>query len=74
MSEKPSAAERLTNPHPVLTRTDLRELGYERRAVDAIFRAVDVVVLPGYSRPVVRVGDYLALVERSRYDGRTRVR
>jgi hypothetical protein len=30
---------RLENPEAVLTRTDLRDLGYERRAVDAIFRA-----------------------------------
>jgi len=31
-------AERLANPGAVLSRTDLRELGYERRAIDAIFR------------------------------------
>jgi hypothetical protein len=30
--------ERLANPDAVLSRTDLRDLGYERRAVDAIFR------------------------------------
>ncbi|HSL63787.1 MAG TPA: hypothetical protein VK874_03940 [Gaiellaceae bacterium] len=58
----------------MLSRGDLRELGFERRAVDAIFRALPVVVLPGYSRPVVRVRDYLDLLERSTYDGRTRVR
>jgi integrase len=34
----------------MLSRTDLRELGWERRAVDAIFRELDVVFLPGYSR------------------------
>jgi len=58
----------------VLSRSDLRELGLERRAIDAVFRACPVVVLPGYSRPVVQVRDYLALLERSRYDGRRRVR
>jgi hypothetical protein len=52
----------------------LRELGYERRAIDAIFRACGVVVLPGYSRPHIRVADYLALISASTYDGRTRVR
>lgn len=57
-----------------LSRTDLRELGLERRAADAIFKACSVVALPGYSRPLVRVADYLALVQRSTYDGRTRVR
>ena len=56
-------AERLVNPDAVLSRSDLRELGYERRAVDAIFRSCPVVVLPGYSRPLVRVADYLELVE-----------
>jgi hypothetical protein len=58
----------------MLSRTDLRDLGWERRAVDAIFRELDVVFLPGYSRGHVRVEDYLTLIERCRYDGRTRVR
>jgi hypothetical protein len=71
---RPSPAERLANPEAILTRTDLRELGYERRAVDAVFRSVPVVALPGYSRPVIRVRDYLALLEESTHDGRTRVR
>lgn len=45
-------AERLANPGAVLSRTDLRELGYERRAIDAIFRACPVELVPGYSRPL----------------------
>jgi hypothetical protein len=53
----------------MLSRTDLRELGLERRAVDAVFRSIPVVVLPGYSRPLIRVSDYLVLLERSTYDG-----
>ena len=73
MSARPTPAERLDDPHAFLSRTDLRELGLERRAVDAVFRALPVVVLPGYSRPLVRVADYLELVERSTYDG-SRVR
>jgi hypothetical protein len=68
-----TAAELLTNPEAFLTRTHLRELGLERRAVDSVFRALPVVVLPGYSRPLIRVADYLELVERCRYDG-TQVR
>jgi hypothetical protein len=60
---------RLENPDAVLTRTDLRELGWERRAVDAIVRACPAVSIPGYSRTVVRVADYLELVERSTYRG-----
>jgi len=69
MSARPPAAERLANPAAMLSRTDLRELGLERRAVDAVFRALPVVVLPGYSRPLIRVADYIELVERSTYAG-----
>jgi hypothetical protein len=57
-----------------VTPSHLRELGLERRAVDAVFRACPIVALPGYSRPVVRGRDYLALIDRSTHDGRTRVR
>jgi hypothetical protein len=69
-----SAAERLANPDAVLSRSDLRELGFERRAVDAIFRSCPIVSLPGYSRPLIRVTEYKAFLERCTYDGRTRVR
>jgi hypothetical protein len=70
----PSAAELLANPEALLTRSHLRELGLERRAVDAVFRACPVVALPGYSRPVIRVRDYQALLERSTHDGGATVR
>ena len=50
-----------------------RQRDHERRAVDAVFRALPVVVLPGYRRPLILVADYLALLERSSYDG-SRVR
>jgi hypothetical protein len=69
-----TSADRLANPDAVLSRTDLRELGFERRAVDAIFRSCPVVALPGYSRPLIRVADYNAFLERCTYDGRERVR
>jgi hypothetical protein len=65
---RPSAAERLSNPDALLTRTDLRELGLERRAVDAVFRNLPVIVLPGYKRPLIRARDYRALLEQSTYD------
>ena len=65
----PAPADRLANPDALLSRTDLRELGLERRAVDAVFRACAVIVLPGYSRPLVRVSDYLRLLDESTYDG-----
>jgi hypothetical protein len=71
---RPSAAELLANADALLNRTHLRELGLERRAVDAVFRSCPVVALPGYSRPVIRVRDYLGLLDESTYDGRSRVR
>jgi hypothetical protein len=73
VSERPSAVELLERPGALLTRTHLRELGLERRAADAIFRACPVVVLPGYSRPMIRVEDYLELLAERTYDGRTKV-
>jgi hypothetical protein len=60
-------------PGALLTRTHLRELGLERRAVDAVFRALPVVAFPGYSRPMIRVEQYLELVEQFTY-GDDRVR
>jgi hypothetical protein len=58
VSFRPSPSERLANDDAFLSRTDLAELGLERRAVDAVFRAVPTIVIPGYSRPLIRVGDY----------------
>jgi hypothetical protein len=41
--------------------------------VDAVFRALDVVVFPGSRRPTVKREDYLELVERCTYrDDRVR--
>jgi hypothetical protein len=63
----------LDAPDALLTRTHLRELGLERRAVDAVFRALAVVALPGYSRPMIRVRDYLELIEHCTFrDDRVR--
>jgi len=70
----PSPTERLERPGAFLSRSDLRDLGLERRAADAVFRACPVVVLPGYRLPVIVVRDYLALLKRSTFDGRSRVR
>lgn len=63
------ASELLSTPGALLTRSHLRELGLERRAIDAVFRALPVVVLPGYTRPMVRVDDYRELLETSTYRG-----
>jgi hypothetical protein len=73
MSRKPTAAELLASPEALLSSSHLRELGLSRRAAEAVFRALPVVVLPGFSRPLVRVADYLELIERSTYrDDRVR--
>jgi hypothetical protein len=66
---RPAASDRLANPDAVLTRSDLRELGWERRAIDAIVRHCPVVAIPGYSRPVIVVRDYLAFLDESTYRG-----
>jgi hypothetical protein len=73
-SSRPSASELLATPDALLNRSHLRDLGLERRAVDAVFRACPIVALPGYSRPVIRVRDYLTLLAESTRDGRTSVR
>jgi hypothetical protein len=71
--KRPTIAELLETPGAMLTRSHLRTLGLERRAIDAVFRALPIVSLPGYSRPMVRAADYLAFVEESIYrDDRVR--
>jgi hypothetical protein len=70
---RPSPAERLENPDAVLTRSDLRELGLQRRAVDQIFQHCPVVAIPGYSRPLIRVEDYQAFIREHTFaDDRVR--
>ena len=72
-SLRPAPDALLETPGALLTRSDLRGLGLERRAIDAVFRALPVVVLPGYSRPMIRADEYLALVEQFTYrDDRVR--
>jgi hypothetical protein len=66
---RPTATELLDTPGALLSRTHLRELGLERRAVDAVFRQLPVVVLPGYSRPLIRASDYQAFLETHTYNG-----
>jgi hypothetical protein len=72
-SGTPSASQLSQTDGALLNRTHLRELGLERRAVDAVFRELECVFLPGYSRPMIRVRDYLDLIERNTYR-RDRVR
>jgi hypothetical protein len=70
---RPSPAKLLSTPGALLTRSHLRELGLERRAIDAVFRRLPVVALPGYSRSLIRAEHYLSLVEEHTYrDDRVR--
>jgi hypothetical protein len=74
VTAKPSPAERLGNPDAFLSRTDLRELGLDRRAVDAVFRHCPTVNIPGYSRPLILVRDYLRALDGWTYrDDRPRL-
>jgi hypothetical protein len=67
------ATELLETPGALLTRTHLRELGLERRAIDAVFRKLPVVALPGYSRPMISAEKYLELIDEHTYhDDRVR--
>ena len=66
---KPTAADLIASGTGYLHRGHLRELGLERRAIDAVFRECPVVFLPGYSRPMIRVEDFLAFMARHAYTG-----
>jgi hypothetical protein len=69
VSNRPSAVQLLEREGAFLSRTDLRELGLPRRAVDSAFRSCPVVVLPGFSRPLIRREDFLALLAEHTYRG-----
>ena len=64
---RPHISELLCNPEALLLRTDLQSLGLTRKAVDAVFRALPVVHIPGYTRPMIRVGDYLRFTSEHTY-------
>jgi hypothetical protein len=68
-SQSRDAAELLEHPQALLSTSHLSELGLSRRAIDAVLRECPTVHLPGYGRPLVKVSDYLELLERSTYDG-----
>jgi hypothetical protein len=73
MTSRPSVDELLERPGALLTRGDLMNLGLTRSMVDAAFRSLPVVVLPGSRRPAVKRDDYLKLIERCTYrDDRVR--
>jgi hypothetical protein len=69
VADRPSAVELLSRDGALLGRGDLRELGLERRAVDAVFRACPVVSIPGYSRVLIRVEDFRRFLDDHTYAG-----
>lgn len=71
MSEHVAAVDLLAQGTGLLNTTHLRELGLERRAIDAVLCECPVIQLPGYSRPLLRVEAYLALLEGSTYCDRS---
>jgi hypothetical protein len=71
VSARDSLLERLDLPEALLSRTDLAALGLPRRAADAVFRECGkrdgVVILPGYSRALVRVAAYRDVIAEATY-------
>jgi hypothetical protein len=66
VSENESIARtriRVKTTDPLARSSHLRELGWTRTHIDAIWRACPMVILPGTRRPVLRVDDYLAYLE-----------
>jgi hypothetical protein len=73
VGHRPTASELLDTPGALLTRSHLVELGLGRSAIDAVFRALPVIALPGTRRPMVRREDYLEFVAQCTYrDDRVR--
>lgn len=74
MSERTLADRLRENPDAVLTRSELAALGYPRRAVDAIFKACaregGVESWPGYSKPLIRVADFLRVRQAQTFQDR----
>jgi hypothetical protein len=60
----PTALELLERPAALLSSSHLAELGLSRRAIDAVLRALPVVIFPGYRRTLVKVEDFVALAEK----------
>lgn len=68
IGRRPAPENLLETPGALLTRSDLRDLGLERRAIDAVFRRLPIVALPGYSRPMIHAEGYLELIDEYTYD------
>ena len=71
MTTRETLLDRLDLPEALLSRTDLAALGLPRRAVDSVFRECakreGVILIPGYSRPFVRVSAYRDVLADATY-------
>lgn len=65
---RPTAAELLDTPGALLSRSHLRDLGWGRAQIDRIFGVLDVIVIEGTRRPMIRREAYMKLVAQSTYD------
>jgi hypothetical protein len=70
VSDRPAPQQLVGNPEAVLTRTDLAQLGWPRRAIDVLFANCPVIELPGYRKPLICVKDYQAYLAAHSYDDR----
>ncbi len=71
----PEAVSESTALPKLLDRKTLAaEMGLPRSAVDAVFRSLPVVALPGLRKPMVRREDVLRLLEESTFRDGERVR
>jgi hypothetical protein len=64
----PPAADLLSVDGALLSRIHLRDLGWTRAQIDRIFGLLDVIVLPGSRKAMIRREDYLALLAQFTYD------
>jgi hypothetical protein len=72
MKAATTPTERLATPEAVLSRSDVAELGYSSRQVDAIFRRCPVQAWTK-RKPMIRVADFLKARDEVTFsDGRVR--
>jgi hypothetical protein len=66
----------MSGPLPALVdrKTLAAELGVGRATVDVIFQRLEVIAFEGHCKVFVKRSDVERLLEKSTYDGRTRVR
>jgi hypothetical protein len=67
VSDRRPAAELLAQRVGVLDSTHLAELGYSRRAMEALWRDIPLLDVPSFGRPLIPVEAYLAFLAGNTY-------